>query len=162
MDILFKTEELVFSYRAAGILRRGENILLQKPANDAYAFIGGHVKSLETSKETLVREFEEEVHASIVVDDLFAVGEIFFPWGKKPCHQICLYYTVHLKEENMLPLEGTFHGCDEWGKERIDLDFCWVRLQDFIEGSKKVYPPQIITLLAENKKEITHFVYKET
>ena len=48
--------------------------------------------------ETLKREFEEEIHAKIEVDNLLAIGEIYFPWGKRPCHQICLYYNVHLVE----------------------------------------------------------------
>ena len=38
--------------------------------------------------ETLKREFEEELHAKIEVDNLLAIGEIYFPWGKRPCHQI--------------------------------------------------------------------------
>jgi len=33
-DILFKTEEFVFSYRVAGILIKDKKILLQKPIND--------------------------------------------------------------------------------------------------------------------------------
>ena len=34
--------------------------------------------------ETLKREFEEELHAKIEVDNLLAIGEIYFPWGKDP------------------------------------------------------------------------------
>ncbi|MGN0250578.1 MAG: NUDIX domain-containing protein [Oliverpabstia sp.] len=71
--------------------------------NDDYAIISGHVASMETSVETLKREFEEELHTKIEVDNLLAIGEIYFPWGKKPCHQICLYYNVHLVDNKMLP-----------------------------------------------------------
>ena len=92
-DILFKENEFVFSLRAAGVLIHEERILLQKPKNDDYAFIGGHVSAFETSEEALVREFREEIHADIAVDGLMAMGEIFFPWGKRPCHQIGLYYA---------------------------------------------------------------------
>ena len=52
--------------------------------NDDYAIIGGHVAAMETSMETLKREFEEELHAKIEVDNLLAIGEIYFPWGKDP------------------------------------------------------------------------------
>lgn len=38
--------------------------------------------------ETLKREFEEKLHAKIEVDNLLAVEEIYFPWGKRPCHLI--------------------------------------------------------------------------
>ena len=91
MDILFKNDHFVFSYRVGGILKHNGKILLQRPKNDDYAIIGGHVAAMETSMETLKREFEEEIHAKIEVDNLLAIGEIYFPWGKRPCHQICLY-----------------------------------------------------------------------
>ena len=129
MDILFKNDDFVFSYRVGGILKYNGKILLQRPKNDDYAIIGGHVAAMETSMETLKREFEEELHAKIEVDNLLAIGEIYFPWGKRPCHQICLYYNVHLMDDN-IPLDGVFHGYDELDNERIDLDFCWVSLED--------------------------------
>lgn len=80
MDILFKNDDFVFSYRVGGILIHDGKILLQRPKNDDYAIIGGHVVAMETSMETLKREFEEELHASIEVDNLFAIGEIYFPY----------------------------------------------------------------------------------
>ena len=65
MDILFKNDEFVFSYRVGGILIHNEKILLQRPKNDDYAIIGGHVAALESRMETLKREFEEELHTKI-------------------------------------------------------------------------------------------------
>ena len=81
MDILFKNDDFVFSYRVGGILKHNGKILLQHPKNDDYAIIGGHVAAMETSMETLKREFEEELHAKIEVDNLLAIGEIYFPYG---------------------------------------------------------------------------------
>ena len=108
---------------------------------------------------TLKREFEEELHAKIEVDNLLAIGEIYFPWGKRPCHQICLYYNVHLMDDN-IPLDGVFHGYDELDNERIDLDFCWVSLEDLKKGTK-VYPLELIPYILESGKEIVHFVSKQ-
>ena len=102
MDILFKNDDFVFSYRVGGILKHNGKILLQRPKNDDYAIIGGHIAAMETSMETLKREFEEELHAKIEVDNLLAIGEIYFPWGKRPCHQICLYYNVHLMDDKRM------------------------------------------------------------
>ena len=73
MDILFKNDDFVFSYRVGGILKHNGKILLQRPKNDDYAIIGGHVAAMETSMETLKREFEEELHAKIEVDNLLGV-----------------------------------------------------------------------------------------
>ena len=109
-DILFKTDDYVFSYRAAGICIQNNRILLQKPTNDnGFAFPGGHAAFGETNEETLIREFKEEIGADISVGELKWVGEIFFPWGEKPCHQICLYYTVVI-EDGHTPKEGASPG----------------------------------------------------
>ena len=159
MDILFKNEDYIFSYRVGGILIRDGKILLQRPKDDDYAIIGGHVAAMETSMETLKREFEEELHAKIEVGDLFAIGEIYFPWGKKPCHQICLYYHVYLSDER-IPLQDVFHGYDELDGERIDLDFCWVPLDELKKGVK-VYPLELIPYLLEPKKETVHFISRQ-
>ena len=159
-DILFKNEEYVFSYRVGGILIRDGKILLQKPVNDDYAIIGGHVNLLETTEETLKREFEEELHAQIEVDGLLAIGEIFFPWGERPCHQICLYYRIRLANEADIPLDGTFHGYDELENERIDLDFSWVPLQE-LENGLLVYPTELVPHILNDNEEIVHFVSRQ-
>lgn len=157
-DILFRTEDFVFSYRIAGVLVREGKALLQRSGGD-YALIGGHVAAMETTRETLVREFKEEIHADIAVDGLLAVGEVFFPWGEKPCHQIGLYYEIHLLDESQIPLDGVFHGYDELGGERIDLDFCWVPLSELEHIT--LYPPQMAPHILSGSKETLHFVYKQ-
>ena len=48
MDILFKNDDFVFSYRVGGILMRNGKILLQRPKNDDYAIIGRHVAIINT------------------------------------------------------------------------------------------------------------------
>lgn len=159
-DLLFRTEEFIFSYRVGGVLIRDGRILLQRPREDDYAIIGGHVASFETTAETLKREFAEELHADIGIDRLMAVSEIFFPWGQKPCHQICLYYKVKLLNEGEIPLEGAFHGYDDLGGERIDLDFCWVPLEELRQGTK-VYPLELTPYLLNETNEIVHFVSRQ-
>ena len=159
MDILFKKDDFIFSYRVGGILIQNGKILLQRSKNDDYAIIGGHVTSMETSEETLRREFEEELHAKIAVDKLMAIGEIYFTWNSKPCHQLCLYYNVHLLD-NSIPLDGVFHGYDELNNERINLDFCWVSLEDLKNGTK-VYPLELIPYIIEPKNQIVHFISKQ-
>ena len=52
-DILFKTDDYIFSYRVAGICVQNGKVLLQKPTNDSgYAFPGGHVAFGETYSDT--------------------------------------------------------------------------------------------------------------
>lgn len=156
-DILFKTDEYVFSYRVGGILINDNKILLQKPLDDdGYSIIGGHVAIKETTEETLKREFKEEIKADISIERLFAVGEIFFPWGKRPCHQISLYYIVHLCNEKQIPFEGIFKGFDDFGNDRLDIDFCWISLDKL--DDLKVYPEELMPYIVTDSKNVIHFV----
>lgn len=155
-DILYKETDFVFSYRVGGILIRDGKILLQKPLNDDYAIIGGHVSRMETTLETLKREFAEEIHAEVEIGNLMAVGEIFFPWGDRPCHQIALYYQVFLSDPASIPLEGSFFGYDDLDNQRINLEYCWVPLET-LRGIK-VYPEELITHILSESNEVMHFV----
>lgn len=155
-DILYKEKDFVFSYRVAGILIQNGKVLLQRPKGDDYSLIGGHVAALETTEATLRREYEEELHAKIQVDRLTAVGEIFFPWGSRPCHQISLYYRVTLQDPASIPCDGSFFGYDDLGGQRINLEFCWVPLEEL--GHTKVYPTELMPHILSGSKEIFHFV----
>ena len=131
-------------------------ILLQKPLDDDYSIIGGHVAALETTAQTLQREFREEIHAEIEVKELLAVGEIFFPWGARPCHQICLYYRIALKDPCAIPQDGSFYGFDDLGGQRINLEFCWVPLENL--PGLTVYPQELMSHILSWSKEVYHFV----
>ena len=158
-DILYKEADFVFSYRVGGILIREGKILLQKPRNDDYAIIGGHVSRLETTSDTLRREFFEEIHAPVRVQELLAIGEIFFPWGSRPCHQISLYYRVELEDETAIPLSGSFWGWDDLDNQRIDLEYCWVPLEKLAQLT--VYPQELIPHILSGRKDILHFVSRQ-
>ncbi len=159
-DILFKTENFIFSYRVAGILKRNGKILLQKPKNDnGYSIPGGHVAFGELSSETLIREFKEEMNADINIERLVMVGESFWPWGNRPCQQISFYYEISLCDEKQIPLEGSFSAYDDFGNERIDLEFSWINLFDM--RNLVVYPSNIKEELISLPQELKYFVYKQ-
>ena len=159
MDILFKTEEYIFSYRVAGICINNGKVLLQKPTNDnAFAFPGGHVEFGETNEQTLIREFKEEIGVDISVGDLKWVAEIFFPWGNKPCHQICLYYIVDITSNN-IPLEGMFIGKEKIEGRKFDLEFHWIPISDL--NNIDVYPTNVVELMDKIDGGVQHFVYQE-
>lgn len=159
-DIIFKTDEYVFSYRVAAILINNGHILLQRPVGDSgYAFPGGHVSFGETNEETLIREIQEELGADITVNGLRWVGEIFFPWGDKPCHQIALFYEISLRDETQIPLDRSFFAIDEWGEEKAKLEFSWVSLERIAE--LELYPVNAKELLESYTSEVRHFVFKQ-
>lgn len=159
-DILFKTDEAVFSYRVAGICVRDGKVLLQTTTGEdrSFAFPGGHVAFGETNAQTLIREFKEEIGADISVGDLKWVAEIFFPWGNRPCHQICLYYMVDIQNPE-IPQDGSFLAKEHLEGRNFDLEFHWVPLEQV--GEPAVYPVNAGALLGKLGDGVQHFVYRE-
>lgn len=159
-DILFKTEDAVFSYRVAGICVENGRVLLQTTTGEdrSFAFPGGHAAFGETNAETLVREFKEEIGADIRVGELKWVAEIFFPWGGKPCHQICLYYMVEIVNPE-IPREGVFLAKEHLEGRSFDLEFHWVPLDQVRKLG--VYPTNAQELLTQLHAGVQHFIYRE-
>lgn len=159
-DILFKTEDYVFSYRVAGICVCNDKVLLQTTTGEdrSFAFPGGHVTFGETNAQTLIREFREELGVEVTVKELKWVAEIFFPWGSKPCHQICLYYMVEIEDKGF-PVSGIIPGNEHLEGRTFDLEFHWVALEDV--KNHEVYPTQAPKLLQILNQGVQHFVYRE-
>ena len=159
-DILYREEGFVFSCRVGGVLVHNGRMLFQREiGDDGYAVIGGHVTRGESCADTLVREFMEEIHAPVQVGDLLATAEIFFPWGKRACHQICLYFRVELTDAAAIPPEGSFRGYDDLGGERTDLEFCWVSPEELRDAT--VYPQELKPYLLSLPEAPVHLVSRE-
>ncbi len=134
--------------------------MLQHVINDpTFAFPGGHVNFGEVSLDALIREFKEEISAEIRPVRLLWVGENFFTWGEKDCHQICLYYQVRLGDDPQIPLEGRFCAQDELSGEKINLEFCWFSISSL--ENVDLYPPLCKEMLKNLSSQVENFVYKE-
>lgn len=158
-DILFRTDDYVFSYRVAGICIQNGKVLLQKPTNDnGFAFPGGHVALGETNEETLIREFKEEIGADVSVGDLKWVGEVFFPWGEKHCHQICLYYTIAIKDMHT-PVDGIFMAQEQIEGRNFKIEFHWIPIDKV--NDIEIYPTNVVQLLGHLSSGVQHFIYRE-
>lgn len=158
-DLLFKTEDGLFSYRIAGILIKDDKVLLQQVKGDpSYAIPGGHVSFGETSYQAIIREFKEETHIDVEVNRLLWIGENFFPWGKHDCHQICLYYLLQLKDKQTIS-DQSFDVCDEIALQQYNLKFSWVPLNEIT--TIVLYPLEIRDKLIHLSEQIEHFIYQE-
>lgn len=159
-DILFKTDGYIFSYRVAGILIKNDRVLLQRSSDDTgYSFPGGHVSFGETNAESLIREFKEEMSVGIKVENLQWVAEIFFNWGNRPCHQICLFYRIALLDETRIKLTDTFQGIDSLDRVKANIEFSWIPLSDLM--NIELYPVNAREKLLNPSNSIEHFIYRE-
>ena len=107
-----------------------------------------------------MREFKEEIGADITVGDLKWVAEIFFPWGDKPCHQICLYYDVAIKDDTQIPVDGIFMGDEQIEGRNFKMEFHWMPIEAL--GQIEVYPAKIADLMKRYNEGVQHFVYRES
>jgi len=87
------------------------------------------------------------------------VADIFFPWGNKPYHQICLYYEIGLQEGARIPLDGMFMGGEYIEGREFDIEFHWVPIESL--SQLEVYPANIADLMKRYHEGVRHFVYRE-
>jgi len=83
---------------------------------------------------------------------------VFFPWGEKPCHQICLYYDVEIVDDHT-PRSGVFTAQEQLEGRNFTINFYWVPLdktEDLL-----IYPEQTKALLQMPADRVEHFIYKE-
>lgn len=65
-DWLFESDEYICDLRAAAVLIKNNNILVQRERNGSeYALPGGHIKLGETLEAGLIREIAEEMGIKI-------------------------------------------------------------------------------------------------
>ena len=157
-DILFDVKDGLFGLRTAGVLIKDNKVLLQQAGDDpGYAMPGGHVAFGELGEEALIREFKEETGIDIKVVRLLWIGEIFFPWADKDCHQICLYYLVEPAGDTDEPVRGDT--IDKVESYEAHIRFSWVGIDEI--DDIEIYPTQAKGYIKNISKQIKHFVYKE-
>jgi 8-oxo-dGTP pyrophosphatase MutT (NUDIX family) len=159
-DVLFKTPAEVFSLRVAGILILNNRILLQRvPADSGYAYPGGHVELGEKTEAAVKREFMEEIGIHVDVKRLLWIGELFFPWGERRCHQISYYYLIGSDEYISLENKEKFFIYDTLDKTKIQLEFSWIDLANL--EMITIYPTNTQTKLNNLSDHIETFTYFE-
>ena len=152
--INFQKDNNKFNYRVSGILVQSGKLLLHKiTTNHRWMLPGGRAEFLEDSKETLVREFEEELNCKIEVKNLKFVIENFFEYKKLDYHELEFIHAVELKE-GTIPFERFI--IKEFG---VEFEFQWF---SFEEMKNVIVKPDCLAQPLENllKVDIQHHIYK--
>lgn len=154
-DISFQQESGVFNYRVAGVWRMNNHVLIHKSIHKGnWALPGGRVQLMETSKESLTREFQEELGVEIKVKNLLWTTENFFHFDGKAFHEIGLYYEVVVPSETVIRAE-TFSGLEE---DRKDLIYKWVPITELTQYT--IQPDFLVDALQNLSPHPEHIVIR--
>ena len=79
-DMCVACDDGILNIRVGAIIMKDGMILMVGNERSDYLYsVGGRIKFGETTDETLVREFKEEIGADIKIERLLMVNENFFP-----------------------------------------------------------------------------------
>ncbi|MFD1204652.1 NUDIX hydrolase [Sporosarcina contaminans] len=134
---------------ALGIIIKEDDILLEEKIGKHsqgngyyYRPIGGTIEFGETSDETLIREFREEIGAEIRIIRYIACLENIFTIEGIIGHEITQIYLVELVDKKLYE-NATFAV-----KEQTKVTTAkWIYKEDLFSGQKSIYPNGIVNLL---------------
>lgn len=130
--INFQKDNSKFNYRISGILHRDGKVLFHKfIEGKSWMLPGGRAEFLEDSKETLKREFQEELNCEVEVKSLRFVVENFFKYNNLDYHELEFIHRVELTE-GTIPFED--FTIEEFGVKYL---FKWLSLEEMQTTSIK-------------------------
>ena len=108
----FKDGINVFRYRGVAVAIENNHVLLHKQEkHDYWSLPGGRCEFHETSRETVVREIEEELHEKVEAPRLFWFCENFYATPNHKYHEIALYYEIKFNSNSqIMDFSKTYQG----------------------------------------------------
>jgi ADP-ribose pyrophosphatase YjhB (NUDIX family) len=154
--ISFRVGEHRFHYRAAAIARQGNHLLLHRLAGeDFWALPGGRVNPGEEARNTIVREFLEELQVQVECLELVSVGENFFRHDGEPHHEVGFYFSVRIAPSSPIANMDTTHHGVEGSKP---LEFRWFALSELLSIDMR---PQALQQALASDSVPLHFVQRD-
>ncbi len=145
-DIDIKNEAGTFKLRTAGIIIKGDKVLVSKAKKfKGFIFPGGHVMLGELSSSSIKREIKEELNCDFELQNLFCIHENVYESSGKISNEICYYYKVNVKD---VPNTSFVVKELDNGQEKIH-EYCWIKTGDLIK--ENVRPLAVSKLIIENK-----------
>ncbi len=147
-DIMYKLNDCAFNARTVGLLRRDNKLLMaQMQGDDFWTLPGGKIRHSESSKDAVVREFEEEIGGKFETKRLITIIENFFEFEGEKWHQFIFVYELNDIEK--VPF---FQG----EKKIKDADgvYRWFNIDDLQD--EKVKPNVLKNLLNKIPEQLEH------
>lgn len=128
-----------------GIAKRNNKILVSEGHDEVknevfYRCIGGGIEFLETSKDALKREYKEELNIDVNVGEFLGISENIFVYNGKNAHELILFYTVEINDENY---KEEYHTIDT----NCETYAMWIDTDKFVNGDLRIYPKEIYKYL---------------
>ncbi|HLY30806.1 MAG TPA: NUDIX hydrolase [Ktedonobacterales bacterium] len=139
--ITFDLPAARFLYRVVGVAIREGHVLLHRALRDDFwSLPGGRCEALETSEETLIREMQEEIGLTVIIERLVWVVENFFTLDGQAYHELGLYYLMTLPAgAPQLDVTTPFAGLEtKHVPDVVELIFQWFPLDAL--PSLRLYP----------------------
>ena len=134
-DIRLMIDDVKFSARAVGVIKKNNKILFQKrKADEFWALPGGAIGTLEKSKDVVIRELEEEIGIKDVkvIRPLWFV-EYFFKLEDVTWHQYIIGHLIDIDDDNEIINKDIIDGIEK-GKNII---YKWIDINDIKNSNIK-------------------------
>ena len=155
-DIRLMIDDVKFSSRAVGILKKNNKILFQKRKDDEFwALPGGAIEVFERAKDVIIRELEEEIglrDVEIIRPLWFA--EYFFKFDGLNQHQYIIGYLLDIDDNSCIINKDIIEGIEE-GKNII---YKWIDIDEIKDA--KIKPDYLKEKLVNIKSEF-EFIEEE-
>ena len=164
--ISVKWEEGEFGLRSAGIMLDNKNRVLLCRLEEEFIWVipGGGSVLHETSKETVEREFLEEVGFEVDVQRLLWIEENFFEYEGAKIHGLGFYFLVTPKDANGIWEQEEFAGQEDEFRpgEKLKMIFKWFDRSKL--ESIALYPSkyrELLKSIPEHTEHVVHITYDE-
>lgn len=155
MDIQYKSDEGMFNCRVVGICNKDNKTLLSKMKTDKYwTFVGGKAMFWETTEETVLREYKEELGVDLQIERLLAVVENFFELAGRRWHQYIFFYLLKDSDNQLQQSEEEQEALDN-----KNVIYKWFELDDL--NNIEIKPDCSKSILENIPEQIIHLVNRE-
>ncbi|WP_166000071.1 NUDIX domain-containing protein [Bacillus sp. Cs-700] len=139
--------------KALGLLFREQEMLVEayygkhsKGFGSYYRPLGGNIEVGEHSKETVVREFQEELGIEVDVNQYLTCLENRFQIGEECSHEMIQIYTVSFGEPK-------YYEKDTYSFLEHDAVAKWISIKDVVDGNIHCYPNDLGAVLKRMTKQ---------